>query len=129
MTILNPKRNYLKAVDVKNGDVIEFTSEGEWCETKFTYDDGSLKSQFVIQAKLKGIEKDISLNVTNRSSLIEGWGRDTSKWVGKQATIEKIKVSTNKGLVDSFLLHPQEIINEDLNVPEEKIADWGKDDN
>jgi hypothetical protein len=106
MAILQPKGNFLKAADVKTGDVIEFANAGEWKDSKFTKEDGSLRKQFVIGTELNGFAKDMALNSGNREALIAVFGNDTEKWIGRKAKIEKVKVSVAGKLMDSIMLNP-----------------------
>jgi hypothetical protein len=82
--------SYLKTVEVKTGDSVTFRNEGEWVEsTKYTYDDGSPKRDFVIKVTYKGAEKKMRLNKTSRDSMVAAYGDDTADWVGKVAMIAK----------------------------------------
>uniref|UniRef100_A0A6M3JH93 Uncharacterized protein n=1 Tax=viral metagenome TaxID=1070528 RepID=A0A6M3JH93_9ZZZZ len=87
--------NYLKTADVSNGDRITFKDAGEWIEsTRWKYDDGNPKVDFVIGVEIKGVTKKMRLNKTNRDILVEAYDTDTSDWIGRQAviTIEKVMV-------------------------------------
>ena len=98
--------NYLKTADVMNGDRITFKDEGEWIESsRYKYDDGTPKVDFVIGVDHKGVEKKMRLNKTNRDILMEGYGsNDTADWVGRTAviTIEKVLVAGKR--MDTILL-------------------------
>lgn len=96
MPVLEPKRDYIKNTELQTGQVIKFVSEGEWIENKkFTYEDGTPQRQFIIQIETilnnQEVKKIMSLNATNRDIMIEAYGRDTKKWIGKEAEIEKLK--------------------------------------
>lgn len=107
MTILNSKKNYLKAENVKSGDVVKINSEGEWIESnKYTYEDKTPRKNFVVEVIYAGEARTLTLNSTNRSNLINDWGNDTAEWIGKSATIEIIKVSVGGKLMNSILLTP-----------------------
>jgi hypothetical protein len=59
-------------------------SEGEWTEsTKYKYEDGTPRKQFVIEVMYAGEAKSLNLNSTNRSNLTNDWGNDTKEWIGK----------------------------------------------
>ena len=91
MPILNSGGSWIKTADVKEGEVIQFKDEGRWEEnTKYKYPDGNPKMDFVITVLHNGEEKSMRLNGTNRTTLTEAYGKDTSKWVGKSATIQKM---------------------------------------
>jgi len=82
---------YLKASECNTGDLIKFLDEGKWVEsTKFTYDDGSPKQQLIFEVEDGlGEKKSLTLNATNRNTLVSAWGKDTANWVGKIVEITK----------------------------------------
>jgi len=103
--ILEGKRNFIKADEVKTGDILEIRSEGEWVQSKtYKYDDGSPKQQFIIKVGCESVERDMTLNSTNRQTLIAAWGKDTAEWVGKSATVEIVKMSVQGQLKNVIIL-------------------------
>lgn len=98
-------KTYVKTAEVASGEVVKFLNEGEWVESrKFTYEDGSPRNDFVIKVEISGIEKDMRLNKTNRDTLVKAYGKDTAEWVGKTATIQKVKASVAGKLMDMLVL-------------------------
>ena len=89
MVMLNEGGKWIKTAEVNNGEMITIVDEGSWQESKFTYDDGNPKNDFVIKVEHKNEEKNMRLNQKNRTTLTEAYGNDTSKWVGKTAEITK----------------------------------------
>ena len=89
MVMLNQGGNYIKTADAKDGEIITFKDEGAWQESKYTYDDGNPKNDFVIKVMYNNEEKSIRLNKKNRTTVSEAYGDDTSKWIGKTAEITK----------------------------------------
>lgn len=111
--ILGNKKNYLKVEEVKKGDVIEISNEGEWTEsTKYKYDDGTPRKQFVMEVVYAKEPRTLTLNSTNRNILTNSWGNDTALWIGKKASIDLIKVSVSGKLKDSILLNPIKEVDE-----------------
>ena len=91
MVMLNDGGKWLKTADTQNGEKIVFIDEGSWQESqKFTYKDGNKKMDFVIGITHNLENKQMRLNGGNRAVLTEAYGKDTSKWVGKSATIQKM---------------------------------------
>jgi len=113
--------NFVKTAEVKNGDTIIFKTEGEWIEnTKYTYPDGTPRVDFVIKVEINGEEKSMRINKTNREVLIAAYGNDTSKWIGKSATITKEKVLVAGKKQDCILLEVSGVKNgleDDDGVP------------
>ena len=111
--ILNSGKKYLKVDDVKTGDVIKINNEGDWVEsTKYKYDDGSFRKQFVMEVVHAAEPVLLTVNATNRNNLTNAWGNNTSNWVGKVASIELIKVSVAGKLMNSILLNPVKEVSE-----------------
>jgi len=97
--------NYVKTADVDTGDFVIFKDEGEWIEsTRWKYEDGSPKVDFVIGVEVKGEDKKMRLNKTNRDAMIEAYGADTAGWVGKTAIINKEKVMVAGKKMDCIVL-------------------------
>ena len=102
MVHLNAGGNYLKVEEVVDGGLIKFLDEGTWIEsTKFKYDDGNPKQDFVMKVEYNGTEYNARINKISRDELLPAYGPDTSKWVGKEAkvTIETYRTLGTKGLV------------------------------
>ena len=85
--------NYLKSSDVSSGDTITFKDEGKWVDnTRYTYDDGNPRVDFIITVDHKGEEKSMRVNKTNRDLVISLYGNDTANWVGKSVKVTKEKM-------------------------------------
>ena len=102
-------RKFLKASDVQNGDHITFRSEGQWQESQFKNDDGSMKQQFVIEVELNGALQQMALNKTNRDVLVASWGDETRDWKGKTAVAEKMKIMVAGKPQETILLNVEDI--------------------
>ena len=90
MAILGGGGNFIKSSEVVTGDIITFKDSGDWVEsTRFKYDDGNPKVDFNIGVEYKGEKKQMRLNKTNREICIAAYGNDTTKWIGKTATMQK----------------------------------------
>ncbi|MEM2614610.1 MAG: hypothetical protein QXO15_10400 [Nitrososphaerota archaeon] len=50
----------------------------------------------IIDVKYKGQERSIALNVTNLRRLVELYGKDCTKWIGKVITLSKVNVINPK---------------------------------
>ncbi len=106
MTILSEGGNFLKADDVKDGDLITFKAEGKWVESQWKYADGNAKKQYIMPIDYKGAEYNISIGSYSKEELIPAYGNDTAKWVGKNA---KIKIEYYRSLKKSgIILQPTE---------------------
>jgi hypothetical protein len=99
--------NYLKTSDVVEGDKVEFIGSGEWIESKrYTYPDGNPRNDFYIKVKIADSEKNMRMNATNREAMIQAFGKDTDNWVGKSATLHKIKAMVAGKLQDCLTIEP-----------------------
>ena len=97
--------NFLKTAEVEAGDLVTFKDAGEWVKsTKFTYEDGTPKTDFIIKVDHNGVEKSMRLNKTNREILKSVYGDETEAWVGKSATITKLKALVAGKMQDCIIL-------------------------
>jgi hypothetical protein len=107
-------KNYLKTANVKTGDVVTFTNEGEWSESrKFTNKDGTPKKQFIIKVTMNGQELDFTVNGMNRKALIAAYGDETSAWIGKKAKITVVKSLVSGEMKDVICLTPTDSVVKD----------------
>ena len=103
---------YIKADELKNGDLIKFTDEGiEVQSTKFFYPEltmagkphpraGEPKVQFEIGIELSdGTPKKLTLNSTSYKALSGKWGHETLNWIDKAAKVSLIPLPTGKTMI------------------------------
>ena len=124
MVKLTGNKDWIKASEAQSGEQVKFVNEGAWEESKFTHPDGNPKHQFVVKVIHKGEEKTLTLNKVTRDNLTASWSNDTADWVGKTATIEKVKVMVGGAMRDSIILTAvggQEV----QKTPEEPSIDVG----
>jgi len=111
--------NYVKTAEVKDGDIITFKNEGVWIEnTMYKYPDGNPKVDFVVKVEINGEEKSKRLNKKNRETVIEAYGNDTSKWIGKTAKITKEKMLVAGKKHDCILLEITGVVREPIEGEE-----------
>ena len=105
MVKLNSK--YLKPSTVKSGDTLKIIDEGAWQESKYKYDDGTAKNDFVITVETNGEQASFRCNKTNRDTLVQAWGSETCDWLGNTAVIavENILVGGEKR--ETIMLTPE----------------------
>ena len=68
-----------KSKDVKDQDIIKILNEGETIP-------GDYGDREVFKVETKNGEKLLSFNQTTINNLIDAWGDETEKWIGKEAT-------------------------------------------
>jgi len=81
--------NYLKAENLKGGEIIEILAMGEVAEIQNK--DGKTKSVLNYRVSVDGKEFEWTPNKTNGQQLMEAWGEDDEKWVGKKFQVEIVK--------------------------------------
>lgn len=98
---------------MKTGDLLTFADEGEEVEKEFQ---GKKKVQLQISVTLpSGDDKKAGLNGTSRNNMIEAYGADTARWVGKQARVEALKENVSgKVRTVLYLTHPSKDIEGNL---------------
>ena len=119
MTILSKGGNYLKAEDAKKGEIVTFKDEGAWEESsKYKYDDGNPVKSYVMTVTYEGQEKKLKINKASRVALIDAFGNDTKKWIGRQASI--FVMPTANGQNKTIILDPIMNLGEVESVRTEK---------
>ena len=99
---------YLKADDLKTGDLIKVITEGEENVSKtFKYPEftqsgkphpfaNQYKAEFTIGVELGGGEKKtLRMNRTSFENLASAWGDDTVNWVNKLAKVSIVPLPMN----------------------------------
>ena len=90
-----------KGVDIKDGDILEIANEGK--EVSGTY---GIQNIFLVKTK-DGKEGNVSFNQTTMNGLIDTYGDDTIKWIGKSIKAWKVKMSVAGKFQDVwFFSHP-----------------------
>lgn len=78
---------YLKADEVKKGEIITILDPGKEQESKFTYEDGNPKTEYIFTVEYKTEQKTMRMNTASRRAMVDAFGDETLNWVGKQARI------------------------------------------
>jgi hypothetical protein len=108
MPELSKLDKFVKASNVKNGDIILFLDGGQIKEMDFKEDNGTVKKQPVLEMKVKhnGDEKIYSPNKTTRDLLGKAWGTNTDAWIGKKGKVKLISQIVKGALKDVIVLDP-----------------------
>lgn len=95
-----------KGEDIKDGDIIEIANEGKQTEGQY-----GLQDIFLIKTKDK--EGNVSFNQTTINNLIDGYGKDSVKWIGKKAKVWAILSNVQGKMIKVYyFLHPDTILDE-----------------
>ena len=96
-----------KGVDFKDGDIITLLEEGKKIEGQFGVQD-------VFKVKLtNNEEKNMSFNQTTINGLIDAFGKDDSKWIGKQVKVHLISQNVaGKFVKVAYVSHPDAELTE-----------------
>jgi hypothetical protein len=97
-----------KGIDYKDRDIVIVANEGKQIE-------GTFGTQDVFLVKLpSGEEKNMTFNQTSINNMIDAYGDDSKKWIGKEAKAWLILQSVSgKMLKVLYLTHPSAEIVED----------------
>lgn len=101
--------NFLKkGVDFKENDMIEIASEGKQIEGQY-----GMQDVFLIKTS-KGVEGNANFNQTTINNLIDAFGEDSVKWIGKKVRVWGI-LSNVQGKMRKvyYFLHPDTELNEE----------------
>ena len=102
--IIKFSSKYLKADEVKKGETIKFLDAGVEQESKFTYENGDVKMEYVFQVEYQGDQKTYRMNATSRHAMADAFGIDTKAWVGK--VVKLFVMPTPKGDQKMIVLDP-----------------------
>ena len=96
-----------KGVDFKDGDFITIANEGKQIE-------GQYGTQDVFLVKLAdGREGNVGFNQTTINNLIDGYGKDSVKWIGKQVKVWAILSNVQGKMIKVYyFLCPETILDE-----------------
>ena len=100
--------NFLKAEDCKGGEIVEILDGGSMEE--ITTPEGKTKSVLNFQVKIGDNEKTFTPNKSNGNILVEAFGEDTEKWMGKRFKITMTKVRVFGKIKDSIVVDPQDVV-------------------
>ena len=91
-----------KGEDIKEGDIVEIANEGEQVE-------GEYGTQNIFSLKLQnGNEGNVSFNQTSINGLIDAYGEDAEKWIGKKVKVLKVKQNVSGKFIDVYYFaHPE----------------------
>jgi hypothetical protein len=98
------KSMFLKADEVKKGETITILDPGVERESKFKYENGDSKVDYVFTVEYQGEQKKLTMNTASRRSMREAFSKDTLNWVGKQAKV--FVMPTPKGDKKMIVLDP-----------------------
>jgi len=108
--------NFLKAEDCKGGEIVEFIDGGEVEE--ITSPEGKTKSVLNFQVKINGNEKIFTPNIGNGNILVEAFGEDSEKWIGKKFKIAMTKVMVFGKKKDSIIVEPLDVVKTEKVGPQ-----------
>lgn len=104
---VSTSRNYLKTENIKQGDVITILNEGEIVSSsRYTYDNGEPKKDFLIKVKHNGNDVDMRINATNKKVLIGAFGDETASWVNKQVKLDTVNVMVSGKMMKTIIMLP-----------------------
>lgn len=86
---------FIRPAEFTDGEIVEITSPAWIQSSRF----GEFR---VIQIKRGSELRILRLNKLSLTNLVQFYGNDTKKWVGKKAAVEKTKILNNETVV----LHP-----------------------
>ena len=105
--------NFLKAKDCKGGEICEILADAEMSEIKSK--EGKVKIVMNIPIKFHDKDKLFTPNQMNGNILVEAFGEETNKWVGRKFKIKLVETIVFGELTDSIVVEPLDV------VPTEKV--------
>lgn len=106
---------FKKGEDIKNGDLVEIANEGKQIEGNF-----GIQDVFLIKLE-NGKEGNVNFNQTTINGLIDAFGEDSIKWVGKQVKVWSVKQNVSGKFLDVYYFsHPKSELTEEGFILSEK---------
>ena len=106
-----------KGEDIKDGDTVEIANEGKQVPGEF-----GVQDIFMVKAGEK--EGNVGFNQTTINGLIDAYGPDSMKWIGKKVKVIKVKQSVSGKFIDVYYFaHPDAEFTEDGIVMPNKKKD------
>jgi len=98
---IKDSNSFLRAKDVKEGDVVVLLNAGEVRDADF----GTGKSRKVVEFEVEHnkINKIWTVNKTTLKNFIKAYGDDTNKWVGSEVKLSLVKVNVRGEIKDSIV--------------------------
>ena len=103
--------NYLKAEDCKGGEICIILDDGEISE--ITTPEGKVKAVLNLQVTFGDSEKIFTPNKSNGNILVEAYGEETDKWVGKRFMISLTKIRVYGKIKNSIVVEPLDVVTEE----------------
>ena len=97
-----------KGDDYKDGDFLTIANEGEQIEGEF-----GMQNVFLMKLK-DGKEGNVSFNQTSMNNIIDSYGEDSVKWIGREVKITAILSNVQGKMIKVYyFLSPQTILDEE----------------
>ena len=104
-----------KGEDFKDGDILTIASEGQEVQGEF-----GMQNLFMVKTGDK--EGNVSFNMTTLNGLIDAYGQDSIKWIGKEVRAHKIKTNVAGKFIDVwYFAHPDAELTEQGFILKEGI--------
>lgn len=100
-------RNWLKAQDIKDGDILKILDKGDFVTSaKFTKANGEPKKDFVCKVEYNGNKYDLTINKSRRDDLISAFGKDSEGWVNKTCKVKQEDCKVGSKMLKTIKLFP-----------------------
>ena len=97
-----------KGDDYKDGEFLTIANEGEQIEGEF-----GMQNVFLMKLK-DGKEGNVSFNQTSMNNIIDSYGEDSVKWIGREVKITAILSNVQGKMIKVYyFLSPQTILDEE----------------
>ena len=94
---------WLKAKELKQGDKCKIVSEADWEEGEYQ---GQKTNQYCVNVNYNDEERKLKLTMASCNEISPVYGKDSTEWIGKELSLEPIKVMVGGEVKQSILATP-----------------------
>lgn len=99
-------KDWLRSRDIEGGEIATILSEGNIVEKEF--EKGKKKVVLELDVEINKKRYTWTLNKTTLRKIINKWGDETKKWIGKKIKLKKVKVLVRGEEKESIIGEPLE---------------------
>ena len=94
---------WLKAKELQVGDKAVIVTEADWVKGEYN---GQETNQYICEVEYNGERRKMKMTMASCEELSPAYGKDSKEWIGKEISLEAIKVMVGGNLKQTILATP-----------------------